>query len=296
MLVDSHIYIEEIFSNGLLVTDAFLDKLETRHLALDCFLLSFDGVGWHDWMRGVPGTEKRTIDAIRRLKARGYGVIVTTVLHEKSLSSLSATYHLLKELGVDFWRVADVMNSGNWKAKENSEVSRAKLMEAYLELLREMKSDGMPLPKLRLSGVMEAEGMDYRLLPLNGCGTAEREGEPLCEASRLFPHLLPDGRLLPCMPMCGTELERLAPNILTGEYDICRALTDSPLGEYMRYTYKDAFAHEPECAACQHRYRCTRCPAAALAGGSVFAKSPMACYFIKNHYDEKIRAIMDGNV
>lgn len=294
MLVDSHINIEQIFSNGLMVTDSFLDKLETRHLAFDCFLLSFDGVGWHDWMRGVPGTEKRTIDAIRRLKARGYGVIVTTVLHEKSLPSLSDTYHLMKELGVDFWRVADVMNSGNWKERENSEVDTARLLECYLELLREMKRDGMPLPKLRLAGVVEAWGENYRLLPIGGCSEFG-EDMHICEASRLFPHLLPDGRLLPCMPMCGTELERVAPNILSGEYDICRALVDSPLGEYMGYTYREVFAHEPECAACVHRLHCTRCPATSLSvGGNVFAKSAMACYFNRHGYEERFRAVLDG--
>lgn len=211
----------------------------------------------------MPGTEKRTIDAIRRLKARGYGVIVTTVLHEKSLPSLSDTYHLMKELGVDFWRVADVMNSGNWKERENSEVDTARLLECYLELLREMKRDGMPLPKLRLAGVVEAWGENYRLLP--------------------------------CMPMCGTELERVAPNILSGEYDICRALVDSPLEEYMGYIYREVFAHETECAACVHRLHCTRCPATSLSvGGNVFAKSAMACYFNRHGYEERFRAVLDG--
>lgn len=294
MLVDSHISIEHIFSNGLMVTDSFLDRLEGYHLDLNCFLLSFDGVGWHDWMRGVPGTEQRTIDAIRRLKDRGYDVIVTTVLHEKSLSSLSDTYHLMKDLGVDFWRVADVMNSGNWKERENTGVDQARLLACYLELLREMKGDGMPLPQMRLAGVVETWGEKYRLLPICGCSEAG-EDTHICEASRLFPHLLPDGRLLPCMPMCGTELERVAPNILSGEYDICRALVDSPLGEYMNYTYREAFAHEPECAACAHRLHCTRCPATSLlVGGHVFAKSAMACYFNRHGCEEQFRAVLEG--
>ena len=294
LLVEEHIHVEEIFSNGLLITDSFLDRLETRNLKMNAFLLSFDGVGWHDWMRGLKGAEERTIEAIRRLRRRGYGVIVTTVLHEESLDALPATYELMKELGVTFWRVADVLNRGNWRRDVNREVDIRHLLDAYLSLIRRMKADGMPIRHVRLAGCFEIEDGEYKFPPLSGCGTAEMENEPLCEASRLFPHLLPDGRLLPCMPMCGTAMEENAPNILTGGYDISRALTDSPLGEYMKYTCADVFRHEPECAACEHKYRCTRCPAASLPYGSVFAPPRELCTFVKGRYDERIREIMEG--
>jgi len=291
MLTDNHICIEEIFSNGLLITDHFLRELANRNLNVQ-FLLSFDGVGWHDWMRGLKGAEEKLIAAIRRLKANGYPVIVTTVLHEKSLASLPATYRLMKELQVDFWRIANVANVGNWQKNENSEVSYESLLNAYSDLLRLMKQDGLPLRKVKIAGLLEISEGNYHITALSGCGSAEQEHMPLCEASKLFPHLLPDGRLLPCMPMCGTEMEEIAPNILTGEYDICRALTDSPLGAYMNYTYHDVFEREAECNACEHKYRCTRCPAASLPHGSVFAKAPLTCQVVKGHYDEKIKEIM----
>lgn len=293
MLIDEGIYIEEIFSNGLLITDAFLDKLESRHLHLNSFLLSFDGVGRHDWMRGLTGAEEKTIETIRRLKRRGYGVIVTTVLHEKSMDALDDTYRLMKELDVDFWRVSDVVNTGNWKKTQNTEVKTARLLNAYLDLIAQMKRDGMPFRAVKLAGCFHATGGNYTLPALGGCGTKAQEGERLCEASKLFPHLLPDGRLLPCMPMCGTEMEEKAPNILTGGYDIKRALNDSPLAQYMAYTYRDVFEHEAECAACPHKYLCNRCPATSLNYGSLFAKSPLTCAFIKGNYKDKIREIME---
>ena len=49
-----NILIPTLYSNGLLITDAFLDELEKRGLHPN-IQFSFDGVGYHDWMRGIPG-------------------------------------------------------------------------------------------------------------------------------------------------------------------------------------------------------------------------------------------------
>lgn len=293
LLMDEKIYIEEIFSNGLLITDAFLDKLERRNIKLNSFLLSYDGVGWHDWMRGLSGAEETVIRTIKRLKSRGYGVIVTTVLHEQSMDCLTDTYHRMKALDVDYWRVADVVNTGNWKKTQNTEVKTTALLDAYVDLIAQMKRDRMPFRAVKLAGCFSAHGADYSLPALGGCGTKAQENEHLCEASKLFPHLLPDGRLLPCMPMCGTEMEEHAANILTGDYDISKALIDSPLGKYMQYTYRDVFLHEEECRRCPHKYQCNRCPATSLLYGSLFAKSPLTCAFIKQNYAERIRDVME---
>lgn len=292
MLTDNHIRIEVILSNGLLITDQFLSELKKRKLGVQDFMLSFDGVGWHDWMRGMKGVEAKFIETTRRLKDNGYNVIVTTVLHNKSLSCLPDTYRLMKELEVDFWRIARVANVGNWLKNENNELGDEQYLEACLDLLRVMKQDGMPIKTIRMANLLETNGDNYSITTMSGCGSKDNEHIPLCEASKLFPHLLPDGRLLPCMPMCGTEMEKIAPNILSSEYDICRALTDSPLGAYMNYTYHDAFQAVAECNACEYKYRCNRCPAASLPYGSVLARAPITCRVVKGHYDEKVKIIM----
>lgn len=63
-------FVAVICSNGLLVTDAFLDELQRRNIRC-VFRFSFDGVGHHGWMRGVDGAEKIVIDAMRRCNERG---------------------------------------------------------------------------------------------------------------------------------------------------------------------------------------------------------------------------------
>ena len=45
-------FVVQIFTNGSLVNDALLDELDKRNIS-PTFMSSFDGVGYHDIMRGV---------------------------------------------------------------------------------------------------------------------------------------------------------------------------------------------------------------------------------------------------
>lgn len=61
-LIDRILYhgiaIGQIYTNGWLITDKILDEFEKRELKPE-FSISFDGIGWHDWMRGKKGAEKK---------------------------------------------------------------------------------------------------------------------------------------------------------------------------------------------------------------------------------------------
>ena len=90
------------------------------------------------------------------------------------------------------------------------------------------------------------------------------------------------------------NLEEQVPNVLTGEYDIRRALADYLVTRCLTCTYSDVFAHESECAACEHRYECGRCPASSLQHGSIYARdNTFACRIMKGGYMESVRRIME---
>ena len=294
LMKENRINIEEIFTNGMLVTEEFLDRLESLHIGLNCFLLSFDGVGWHDWMRGVKGTEERVIRAIRLLRERGYGVIVSTVAHKDNLASLPATYELMKKLNVTDWKIGPVVNSGSWKKNENTELSQHVFYEMCLNILQMWKDDGMPM-RMKLGGLFESQGRGAKKYTMPGRSGARdaNENSLLCEAIRAFPQLLPNGKLLTCFPMTGTFLEKIAPNVLEEGWSISRALLESPVEEYTKATYGDLFRENKTCGACEHRLVYTHCPADGLnAGGSIFAVDGSGCVLSKGNYEEKVRAIM----
>ena len=68
-----------IYSNGALVDDAFLDGLEARGIRPE-INMSFDGVGLHDWLRGVPGAED-AVAAFARCQGRGFPTGAELCLH-----------------------------------------------------------------------------------------------------------------------------------------------------------------------------------------------------------------------
>ena len=111
----------------------------------------------------------------------------------------------------------------------------------------------------------------------------------LCEATLIFPYLLPDGRVLPCIAMSGSEMEDIAPNIFDEGQSLEKALSASPIDTYTHYTYKELFEKNSECAVCEHRYQCSGCRANALANGGFFEKDPFACCFVKGGYADKVQ-------
>lgn len=296
LLIENRIKIEEIFTNGVAVTENFLDKLEERKIKMNCFMVSFDGVGCHDWLRGIKGTEEKTLAAIRLMKKRGYAVIVTTVLHNGNRAAILPTYELMKEIGVDKWKTANIVNSGNWTKQENNSIDEMKIIDEYFQVIEKYKADGMPMA-IKLGGIFYSDGAGrgYSIPCLSGCGTAEREKETLCEASRIFPHLLPDGKLIPCMPMSGTLMEKIAPNIFDEGQSIGKILTNSPIEKYSNCTYKDFFEKNSECNACEYKYKCSHCPASSMEDtGNFFGKSSSCCIFIKGKYFERVQQIMEN--
>lgn len=252
-------------------------------------MLSFDGVGCHDWLRGIDGAEEAALRAIRLVKTNDIKVIVSMALHMGNIDSIFKTYERIKELGVDFWKAAPILNTGNWKEQPENQIDISKIYDRYLELLRLYKKDGFPM-RLGLGGFFQGkpgEMETYKIPYVEGCGNCEREMDSLCEAAKISPYLLPNGKILPCIAMSGSMMEDIAPNIFEKDMNIEKALRNSQVEEYTKKTYQDLLLHNKECAECKDKYRCSGCRANALASGGFFEKDPYACVFIKGSYEEK---------
>ena len=74
-------------TNGYLLDESVLKEFEIRKLKPQ-ISISFDGVGWHDWMRGIPGAEERALRALKLCNERGFSTDVQMCMHRGNLNFL----------------------------------------------------------------------------------------------------------------------------------------------------------------------------------------------------------------
>ena len=118
-------------SNGMLITDEILEKMNQTHM--ETISISLDGLKeTHESFRKVPGCYDKIIENIKKLKRVPSIKIVqvTTVANKKNLHELEDIYNLMKELHVISWRVINVDPIG--RAKNNSEILLDKDEYKYL--------------------------------------------------------------------------------------------------------------------------------------------------------------------
>jgi MoaA/NifB/PqqE/SkfB family radical SAM enzyme len=211
------IAVRQLYTNGTLIDEAFFENLEKRGLLFE-FVLSFDGPGSHDWMRGIPGTEEKTIQAIRHLKERGYRVAIETTLYYGNIDLLLPAYELLRELGVNSWKTGAIFDSEEWSRQESETLNTETLYHHYMELIKRYIGDGRPLD-IQLEGFFAGfkNGKRYipyvKSLPPGSSSADSFSRQHSCFSCRVHPYLLPDGRLLPCPPFTGSFAEGDMPNL-----------------------------------------------------------------------------------
>jgi radical SAM protein with 4Fe4S-binding SPASM domain len=289
-LTEQDIRISQIYTNGLLVNAALLDALEARGIRPE-FVLSFDGVGWHDWLRGTEGAEKMATDAIRLLRGRDFPVSIESAFHRDSIGSMYETMMLLAELDVNRWKAADVINAGNWLNEDASlSLSPEELYAAWLELIPRYFEQGAPL-NMKLGGFFKCDkaSKEYTI-PLKRSGD---ESDPVCPVTRNTLYIAADGKLLPCMPLAGLPFQEEMPSL--NDMTIAQALSDSLYLERIKTPVSALMEHNPECASCEHRKECCGgCRAAALTvngDNDYLGVVPETCAFFKDGWEDRIHKV-----
>jgi radical SAM protein with 4Fe4S-binding SPASM domain len=296
-LREKEIAIERIFTNGLLVDGKLLDGLEQRGMKPE-FSLSFDGVGWHDWLRGYDNAEEIAVRAIKLLRSRGFPVSVESAFHRDSIGSIGDTMRLLAELGVRSWKTNPAASSGNWLNESRSlDLAKDEIYEAYLKVIGEYFEAGAPL-SIQLGGFFRCRKGDREYgFPSKKPYSDEQKRleEPLCGSARHMLYISADLRLLPCMPMAGLPIQDEYPSLY--ESTVAEALNSSLYLERITAPVSELFGKNAECAACGHRLHCNGgCRAAALMeneGADYFGKDSWTCHFYKGGYEERIKAVAE---
>jgi radical SAM protein with 4Fe4S-binding SPASM domain len=283
-LAAKRIWVPEIFTNALLITEGLIEKI--KHLGFSpIFQISFDGLGAHDRMRGKAGIEEGVIEGIRKVRAAGLRVVIATSIDQLNKNCLEATYDLLKGLDIQSWRIAPPMETGNWRGT-TAQLSFGEQAQVFEPLLKRWLTDEKPFA-IQLGAYFRHDGKNA---PDPQKAQSDFSPESYdCGACREKLYLLPDGVLLPCPGYADTALSDRMPNILRD--GLAKVWSDSLLRSIADMKKKDLLDRNAECGRCEVFDECGMgCRASAVMKTSdLMAKDPLTCEMVKTGFKKRFK-------
>ena len=283
-----------VYTNGWLLNEHVLDEFERRGLKPE-FSLSFDGVGWHDWMRGVPGAEDAALRAMRLCKARDFRTNAEMCVHRGNADTLAQTVEVLREAGAHALKTGGVTMTDLWKRNHGGNaLSDVEYYNAMLRYIPQYYEAGCPID-IVLGGIiiLNRDG-SYRIVADRYDGTEKALDCHLCGAVRWSSYITPEGRLLPCIAMTSSQEQYRFPKVQ--DIGLKQGLSDSYYMRFVDNRVKDLLAVNAECAACEYRLKCGGgCRAGALLGGdhSLMGCDRGMCFLWKEGFAERIRQVAE---
>lgn len=289
-LTEHNVKLTQIYTNGLLVNEKLLNQLGRMNIHPE-FIMSYDGAGWHDWMRGVNGAEEAVNRAFALCRDKGFPTQAEMCVHRQNIHTLRDSINHLASLGVGSLKVSGVMNTGEWKANreaEDNSLSFSEILSAYLDYLPYYYEDAVHMV-LTLGGFV---ALDFNRPDEFHIPIYQRTNNPdecICGPIRSSMYIMPEGRVLPCMPMTGTFVEKKMPFIQ--EHGLAECINNSYWFELVNLRLRSLFEKNDECRKCEFSDKCPGgCRAAAMSfdHDNYFAKDPMTCELFKGRWAEKI--------
>jgi radical SAM protein with 4Fe4S-binding SPASM domain len=297
-LIENDILITAIYSNGKLVTDSFLDELEKRNIHPE-ISMSYDGVGWHDWLRGIDGAEKIVEDAFIRCRDRGFQTSAEMCLHKQNIHTLRESVNRLHEWGCLALKTNLISNIGAWKENGyDAQLTYDELFQLYIDYIPQYYEDKMPL-QLQLGGFFAAnpKESDKYVIPFEQ-NCADPNKVCVCSHARQVMYISAEGRALPCMALSGMDdVQRDFPIIQ--EAGLAACLTDSRYMKLIETKASELLEHNPECKTCEFANKCLcGCRASALetSPDDILAPDKIVCRFFKGGWPDKLRALMSEQI
>lgn len=278
-----------LYSNGRLITQELLDGLKERGLQPG-FQLSFDGVGYHDWMRGVAGAEEDALKALRLLRENGFAAGSAMCLCRENVGSIRETVNTLADAGCRSLKLQCAMPQGEWSTQKEHYLTTAEVLQAYLDYLPQFKEDGCPMT-IQMEGFFMYDEQEeaYRVVCDRDVRNDALDKVPPCGVIKSSLFIGPNGAVTPCMSMCGAEIEKQFPNLF--ETPLEDILCESSYTELTSKQADHVIAHTEKCRTCEYRGRCCggcRALGTGQNGSDYFAIDPVTCEMFKDGWVDRL--------
>jgi len=292
--LEKNLKITTIYSNGALVNKELIREIEKRGMHPN-FQLSYDGVGWHDWLRGIDGAEETVLRAFRLLKEHGFRTNAAMSIHKHNLETVNESLRILDTLGVTHLKMNVITPSGLWE-KETAHFIEDEVAYQYMidvAIPRYLKDD------LKIGcqfcAVLDINQENKRMtIPV--CKFEGYDGALdgyACGSIKNDMYISPEGYVLPCMTMVGSELQKLFPSLR--ETPLREILTKSGYKEMVMAKGQNVVDRHEECGTCKYRHHCgggCRACKNNCDSGDFYGLDKHSCAFFRNGWFEKSEALI----
>lgn len=288
-------YVEELNTNGYFIDRQALDRMK----AIGCVPLmkiSFDGLGYHDWMRAHQGAEETALRAIRLCVENGFPVKVQTNMNRRNRDSMLKTAERLDAMGVAEMRIIRTTEAPRWV--QNAGDACLTFEEYYDEalLLWEKYAQGEHTMDLTIwqFGTLYPRSGFYTLTAVNSCAGEYRSSAPVCKGNRGMVAVAANGNVFPCHQMSG-YYEQHGDILGNAKREpLSQLLSGGPYLDEVCTTLGTLREKNTKCAGCAYFELCNGgCRAVALAlTGDKLGVDPSKCLFWERGYHKKIEALL----
>ena len=290
-------FVHELNTNGSFITPQILDVFAETG-ARPLMKISFDGLGWHDWLRSCKGAEERTLAAVRLCLEEGLPVKVQFNVHRKNAGSVMETMRMLEDMGVQNVRIIRTSESPRWEeCGEGQTLSFREYFECMLDFFTEWLKT--PHRMAVTAWLMEtrpplraAYGSRKEYPELSGFEKLKlfRPESYVCPNTRFLAAVTAEGDLVPCLQMSGyfsRKGVRLG-NVKGG--GLQEKLKEGRYLDTVCQTAGDLIRENPDCADCPHFTDCQGgCRAIALlTSGTYMGTDRARCIYYKEGYAERM--------
>ena len=289
-----NMFVFELNTNGLLLNQHMLDvfkEINCRPL----IKISFDGIGYHNWIRQHPKAEELTIKAIQLCIDNGFRVKAQVQVNRKNVDVMMDTARLLNDMGVSEMRIIRTTEAPRWE--KNSPQSSLSIEEYYqkmLEFTKEYFKSGMHMIVDIWQFIrIHPRSRTYQLVPI-ACSKDEFNIRiPMCKGNRGMIAVSSSGEVVPCLQMSGYFIEK---GISLGNLfktPLKELVKDSPyLNLAMAPLFKQIVEND-KCGNCKYYKACTGgCPALGLLYSTkdvdFYHEDITKCIFFENGWYEKV--------
>ena len=296
-IYERDMYVFDLNTNGYFLTQEMLDHFKE----IECYPLikiSFDGIGYHDWMRNKVGAQQEALKAIKLAVDNDFKVMAQIQINRKNKDSILETLNLLDDMGVDKARIVKTTETPRWV--ENADGMSLSVTEYYDEcykIIEEYKKNKHNMTIVMWQLLEYSPKSKHYNLKTDLLGNNKyRDNIPICKGNRGMMSIGANGRLYPCFQLSGLleAHDEVLGNI--HEQPMRKLLQESKYLDTIELSVKDRYDHNDKCKKCEHFYKCLGgCPALGYINtdGDILGIDNWKCDFYENGYEEKFKKLLE---